>query len=92
MNWAMSGGSNRLVLVPSLSTFPTNTYTEKGEESAKHPDDGVNAGVTSPHVIAGFALRSIHGERPPIQTRRHLEGFDILSTSDATGTLCRDSR
>lgn len=40
MNWAMSGGSNRLVLVPSLSTFPTNTYTGERAESAVGLDNG----------------------------------------------------
>lgn len=88
----MSGGSNRLVLAPSLSTFPTNTYTGKREESAVHLADGGEDGVAAPYVVVGLALRSVHGERPPVQARRHLEGFDELGTSDATGALGHDSR
>lgn len=54
-------------------------------------DDGRRC-VASPYMVLPLPLRSVHGERLAVQTRRQLEGLDELGCSDATGALRHDTR
>lgn len=42
------------------------------------------------YVVPPLALCAVHGERPAVQARGHLEGLDELGGSDATGALRHD--
>lgn len=86
------GGSKRLVLVPSLSAFPTNTCDrETGSQltACGERRQQCNAALR-PHVVASLALRPVHRVRPAVQAGRHLERLDELGRPDATGALRHD--
>lgn len=43
------------------------------------------------YPVLPLALGLVHGVGLAVQTRRHLEGFDELGGSDATGALSHDA-
>lgn len=96
MNWAMMGGSNRLVFVLSLSVFPWKTCSTRTWDQAQEVGTEWNLPfeimlTKSSYLVSQLALHPESSVHIPIEATRHFKGLDVLSRAHATGTLSDDS-
>lgn len=90
------GGSNRFVLVPSLSLFPINTSRNVRDVNTRlnHRKSQSNRKTLffyDTHLVFPLTSRSEHHVHFPIKAGCHLEGLDKLRRAHTTGSLCDDA-
>lgn len=96
MNWAMMGGSNRLVFVLSLSVFPRKTCSTRTWDQAQEVGREWNLLfevmlAKSSYLVSPLALHPESRIHIPIEATRNFKGLDVLCRAHATGTLSDDS-
>lgn len=96
MNWAMMGGSNRLVFVLSLSVFARKTCStwtwNQAQEVGREWNLPFEIMLTkSSYLVSPLALHPESSVHIPIEATRHFKGLDVLGRAHATGTLSDDS-